>query len=99
MRAALYINNRSRTAGWCLCVLVVLCHCSLVSAKPSWYAPSAWWPDPATGLIWSNVAYRKQMNLKQAKSYCSALTLGGLSEWRLPTLVDQHGSSGQKILQ
>lgn len=41
--------------------------------------------DPDTGFMWSKAAVRK-MTCKQAKNYCSELSEGGYSDWRLPSL-------------
>ncbi|MES2390191.1 MAG: DUF1566 domain-containing protein [Acidobacteriota bacterium] len=48
--------------------------------------PTSWWPDPATGLLWTGWPREADMNYADAQSYCSSLLLGGYSQWRLPTL-------------
>ncbi|MEO8736920.1 MAG: DUF1566 domain-containing protein [Edaphobacter sp.] len=59
--------------------------CSAQSSK----MPTTWWPDPSTGLMWtgqSSYSVRGAMNWDDAGAYCSSLTLGGFSGWRLPTI-------------
>jgi hypothetical protein len=47
---------------------------------------TSWWPDPATGLMWTGYAVTgpKSTNA-QATAACAALTLDGYSGWHLPT--------------
>ena len=55
--------------------------------------PTTWWPDPATGLMWagqSSSHHQGAMTLEQAGRYCAALSLGGYSNWRLPTLHEMR---------
>ena len=57
--------------------------------------PTTWWPDPSTGQMWtgqSSSQLRGAMNWNDASSYCSSLTLGGLSAWRLPTLDEMRAA-------
>src|ERR1035438_5092015 len=57
--------------------------------------PTTWWPDPSTGQMWtgqSSFQLRGAMNWSDASSYCSSLTLGGFSGWRLPTLEEMRGA-------
>lgn len=57
--------------------------------------PTTWWPDPATGQMWtgqSSYRLRGPMSWNDASSYCSSLTLGGFSDWRLPTLEEMRGA-------
>ena len=63
--------------------------CSAQSPK----VPTTWWPDPATGLMWtgqSSLSFRGAMNWEDAGTYCSSLTLGGFSGWRLPTISEMR---------
>ena len=56
--------------------------------------PTTWWPDPSTSLMWtgqSSFALRGTMTWDDAGTYCSSLTLGGFSGWRLPTLSEMRG--------
>lgn len=64
--------------------------------------PTTWWPDPATGLMWTGSIHGQGMSLRnltggitydQAAQYCSSLRLGGYSDWRLPTLEEVQGAS------
>ncbi|MGO8756951.1 MAG: DUF1566 domain-containing protein [Terracidiphilus sp.] len=51
--------------------------------------PKDWWPDPATGLMWTGEAAWNSwrgITWSQANEYCSTLQLGGFSGWRLPTI-------------
>ena len=43
------------------------------------------WKDKGTGLIWQVDVDKKEYNWYVAKSYCRDLTLGGYSNWKLPT--------------
>jgi hypothetical protein len=52
--------------------------CSAQSPK----VPTTWWPDPATGLMWtgqSSYSLRGTMTWDDAGAYCSSLTLAGFS--------------------
>jgi Protein of unknown function (DUF1566)/Tetratricopeptide repeat len=56
-------------------------------------APTTWWPDPTTALMWtgqSSFGLRPTMNWDDAGTYCSSLTLGGFSGWRLPTIPEMR---------
>jgi Protein of unknown function (DUF1566)/PEGA domain len=44
------------------------------------------WEDQSTGLIWQSSPTGGTMTLSKAKSHCSNLSLGGYSDWRLPTI-------------
>jgi hypothetical protein len=46
------------------------------------------WKDDATGLMWSVRDNGADTNWVQANNYCENLTLGGLTDWRLPTLKE-----------
>lgn len=43
------------------------------------------WTDPLTGLTWQVNPASRKMKLKSAKSHCQNLSLGGNTDWRLPT--------------
>jgi hypothetical protein len=49
------------------------------------------WKDAATSLTWTVKDSGTNMNSTQARDYCSALRLGGFSDWRLPTLDELSG--------
>jgi len=49
------------------------------------------WKDPETGLTWTTSDSGSNMNSMQAREYCTNLRLGGLSDWRLPTLDELTG--------
>ena len=44
--------------------------------------------DLTTGLMWQQEPPKSTMNWHEAIKYCSGLTLGGLDDWRLPTLPE-----------
>jgi hypothetical protein len=44
------------------------------------------WKDTATGLIWTMKDSGSDVNWTQARDYCESLSLGGYSDWRLPTI-------------
>lgn len=44
--------------------------------------------DERTGLEWQRVAAPLAMTWSEAVSYCEGLSLGGASDWRLPTLIE-----------
>lgn len=44
--------------------------------------------DPRTGLCWQEPKLASNSTWQQAGDYCAALSLGGLADWRLPTLDD-----------
>jgi hypothetical protein len=59
-----------------ICATVLLCCCgSLNALAPK--GPTAWWPDPATGLMWTDETRAKQMNWQEASGYCTSLDVGG----------------------
>ncbi len=49
------------------------------------------WEDSETGLIWTVEDSGSDSNWSQAKNYCDSLTLGGHTDWRLPTLDELKG--------
>jgi len=44
------------------------------------------WPDPSTGKIWASADNGSGVSWSQAAYYCRSLTLGGLRDWRLPSI-------------
>ena len=47
------------------------------------------WVDPKSGLTWQNPPVQNRYDfINKAKAYCSALELGGYSDWRLPSLSE-----------
>jgi hypothetical protein len=53
------------------------------------------WIDPATGLMWAKKdsanGSGSGMNWNESSTYCSSLSLGGYSNWRLPTIDELTG--------
>jgi hypothetical protein len=49
------------------------------------------WTDPATHLMWAGKDNGKNLTWEEASHYCSALTLEGYSNWRLPTVNELAG--------
>ncbi|MGA7830473.1 MAG: DUF1566 domain-containing protein [Terracidiphilus sp.] len=67
--------------------------CAQLCLAESSKIPTTWWPDPSTGLMWtgqSSFSLRGAMNWDDAGTYCSSLTLGGFSGWRLPTIAEMR---------
>ena len=46
------------------------------------------WLDPKTQLLWTIKDTERTVNWQQATDYCQALTLGSVSDWRLPTISE-----------
>lgn len=44
--------------------------------------------DNVTGLIWTQELSTSAMSWSEASEYCESLTIGGYSDWRLPTVKD-----------
>jgi hypothetical protein len=53
------------------------------------------WTDPRTGLMWTKQDNGSNVDLNQASNYCQNLTLGGYSNWRLPTIDELAGIDDQ----
>ena len=49
------------------------------------------WEDSETGLIWTIEDNGSDLGWNQAYNYCESLTLGGHTDWRLPTLDELQG--------
>ena len=47
--------------------------------------------DNVTGLVWQQLANNGYFDWTSANTYCSNLTLGGVSGWRLPSLIELIG--------
>ncbi|MGA7341648.1 MAG: tetratricopeptide repeat protein [Terracidiphilus sp.] len=71
------------------------------AAAKDWTSdPVTWWPDPATGLMWTGQLHAKKgllnkgaMGYDEAAQYCTNLKLGGFTGWRLPTLDEVKAAS------
>src|SRR3989304_1317520 len=51
--------------------------------------------DISNGFVWQKADTEKPVSWQEAKEYCRTLTLGGHSDWRLPTIAELkalHGS-------
>jgi hypothetical protein len=46
------------------------------------------WEDSETGLMWTVEDNGSDLNWSQSQNYCESLTLGGYTDWRLPTLEE-----------
>jgi hypothetical protein len=82
-------------AGELLIILCLVVGGTQTGSSESPKVPTTWWPDPSTGLMWtgqSSFQLRGPMAWDEAGSYCSSLTLGGFSGWRLPTLDEVRGA-------
>jgi len=44
--------------------------------------------DPATGLTWQKVHNKKRLGFYSARRTCGSLSLGGRTDWRLPTIKE-----------
>jgi hypothetical protein len=69
-----------------------------LSSAQSPKLPTTWWPDPVTGLMWtgqSSYNLRGTMPWDDAGAYCSSLTLGGFSGWRLPTIPEMRNAKNK----
>jgi hypothetical protein len=84
-------------------ILIVLCFmlfdtpCSIAGTKPA----INWWPDPSTGLMWTGDAYLHYfsgINWKNADKYCSTLSIGGISGWRLPTIDEARAAMAPSVV-
>lgn len=70
----------------------LICCCLLLLA-PTAYAdepklPTAWWPDPSTGIMWASTDNGQNIDYQGAGNYCKSLSLNGDTDWRLPTLAE-----------
>ena len=53
--------------------------------------------DNVTGLMWQKDTAPGTYTWKQARSYCSSLTLGGYTDWRLPTIQELSNLTDSSI--
>ena len=60
-------------------------------ATPNYTRDSDIVQDHLTGLMWQDDATPSAMTWTDAGAYCSALTLGGYTDWRLPTRAELQG--------
>ena len=51
-------------------------------------APAGTWRDEWTSLLWTAKDNGSNITWDGAKSYCDGLTLGGSSDWRVPTITE-----------
>ena len=51
------------------------------------------------GLMYQNQPFTKEYTWKEAKEYCQDLTLGGYSDWRLPTRAELNKISNIKMYE
>ena len=74
------------TAGIALALLARLGH---ADAPPGHYTLTTGYVlDNKTGLTWQRVPAAPASNAAEAASYCSALVLANLSDWRLPSMKE-----------
>jgi len=55
--------------------------------------------DRTTGLMWQKKPDGVERNWKDAKLYCQKLSLGGYSDWRLPTTDELRSAFKRNIFQ
>lgn len=65
-------------------------HADTVSERTG-AALSPTWTDFSTALMWARKDNGSDVNWPQATAYCSKLTLGGYTDWRLPTADELQG--------
>lgn len=84
---------RLRTSFVVLCLSAFATQFSFAESSK---IPTTWWPDASTGLMWtgqSSFSLRGVMTWDDAGIYCSSLTLGGFSGWRLPTIPEMRSEN------
>ena len=83
------LRRRFGALPFLLCFLV---GCAQLGMGETPKVPTTWWPDPSTGLMWTGQSsgVRSNMTWDEAGGYCSSLTLGGFSGWRLPTIAEMR---------
>jgi formylglycine-generating enzyme required for sulfatase activity len=55
------------------------------------------WKDSKTGLLWTVEDNGNDLSWNQANNYCESLTLGGHTDWRLPTIDELEGLYDGKL--
>jgi len=50
--------------------------------------PPAAWTDPATLITWTTADNGANVTWDEADAYCTNLSLGGYTDWRLPTIEE-----------
>ena len=50
--------------------------------------PVGAWTDPQSGLTWQVTPDKEDLNFADATDFCDTLVLGGLDDWRLPTISE-----------
>ncbi len=53
--------------------------------------------DHNTGLIWEQAHHETKLEYYEAETYCEDLELGGLTEWRLPTIKELFSLANFKV--
>lgn len=70
-----------------LCVLAYACAQAGVAQNVK-----TWWPDPATGLMWTGNPVAEEVTFATAQAACVNLRLGGYTDWRLPTEAETNAT-------
>ena len=75
----------------------------LQAQSPYFGAPTTWWPEPNSGLMWAGKLHpdlesmpanlSDGLSQQDAASYCAALTLADFAGWRLPTLDEAKAAT------
>jgi len=52
--------------------------------------------DNSNGLMWADKTSANSMTWESAKTYCSDLSFGGYSDWRLPTIYELYSITDQR---
>jgi hypothetical protein len=55
------------------------------------------WQDPASGKVWASSDNGSGVSWSQAAYYCRSLSLGGLRDWRLPSIEELQGLVGATV--
>jgi Protein of unknown function (DUF1566) len=67
--------------------------CFSVSVAMAQTKPAVW-QDPSSAKIWATSDNGSGVSWSQAAYYCRTLTLGGLRDWRLPSIDELQGLVG-----
>jgi len=73
-----------------LCALFVIAATFSASAQKATKVIT-WWPDPASGLMWTGSIVAEEVNFAQAGDACSQLQVDGRTGWRLPAIDEFDG--------